>query len=75
MALLGSGSTHCFLSEQIAQLAGLHLDMRSKLDIHLADEKKWACLGVAHKVHVIFFPWDYTVLGLLNSPLGYGFNS
>ena len=56
VALLNSGATHCFLSEQIAQLANLHLDMSARLDIHLVEGEQWACLGVARKVHVAFAP-------------------
>ena len=54
MALLDSGATHYVLSKQIAQLAGLPLDMDARLDIYLADGEQWACLGLAHKVYVTF---------------------
>ena len=54
VALFTSGATHCFLSEWIAQLASLHLDMSARLDVHLADGEQWACLGGPRKVHVTF---------------------
>ena len=49
-------ATHCFLSKQITQLVNLHLKMSARLEINLVDEEQWACLGVAHKVHVAFSP-------------------
>ena len=69
VALLDSGATHCFLSEWITQLAYLHLDMSTRLDVCLADGEQWACLGVAHKVRVTFVPgfvqgWDFWVVPL-----------
>ena len=56
VALLDSGATHCFLSEWVAQLANLHLDTSSRLDVCLEDGEQWTCLGVAHKVRVTFAP-------------------
>ena len=56
MELLNIGATHCFLGEWIAQLANLHLDISSRLDVCLVDREQWASLGVACKVHVNFAP-------------------
>ena len=69
VALLDRGATHCFLSKQIAQLANLHLDTSSRLDIHLVDGEQRACLGVAHKIRITFAPgllqcWDYWIVPL-----------
>ena len=56
MTTLDSGTTHCFLSEWITQLADLHMDTRARLNVYLADGEKWACFSVAYKVHVTFAP-------------------
>ena len=37
--LVDSDANHHFLSEQIAQLSVLHLDMSARLDVHLADRE------------------------------------
>ena len=56
MEVLNISATHCFLGARIAQLANLHLDISSRLNVCLVDKEQWACLGVACKVHVNFAP-------------------
>ena len=56
LVLLDSGATHCFLSEWITKLAGLHLDTSFRLDVYVPDGEQRVCLGVAHKVHITFAP-------------------
>ena len=69
LALLDSGPTHCFLSEQITLLAGLDLDTSARLEVHLPDGEPWACLGVAHKDCItlarrIVQYWDFWIVPL-----------
>ena len=54
VALFDIVATHCFLSERLAQLSNLYLDMSARLDIHLSDGEQCACPGVACKVGVTF---------------------
>ena len=56
MELLESGSTYCFLSKQIAQLAGLHMDGNSRLIVYLASGEQQVCVFIACKVFVTFVP-------------------
>ena len=69
VALLASGATHCFLSEQIAQLANLQLNTSVRLDMNLVNGEQWVCLVVAHEVHVTsawgnIQCWDFCVVPL-----------
>ena len=69
VALVDSGASHCFLSDRVAQAAGLVLDTGTKLSVRMADGELRSSVGLARHVAVCLAPgvvqhWDFWVVPL-----------
>ena len=56
IALVDSGTLHCFIAEHVAHAVGVSWDAGVRLGVQLADGELRPCLGLAHAVHMQFLP-------------------
>ena len=69
LTLIYSSTSHNFLSKKVAAAAQLPIDRMYKLNVWLVDGEIYACLGLAHAVHVTFAPGVVQTLDFWVVPL------
>jgi hypothetical protein len=61
IALIYTGSTHCFIGEAASQQAGQPVEPRPRLTATVANGERIACLGVLRQAPIVIDSWSFAV--------------